>query len=175
LAAIVGGEGVATTNLWYSRLCKSAARSASGAFLGGLDLEQRQGLVAGLVRLPDYMTVVPNAGQDALARVPGLRLLRVAPGRVSTLSFTIEGTTSERVGSFLDRQGIAVRAGHHCAQPLLRHFGLESAVRASIALDNTVDDIDALAEVLHQGLRSSWEWTHASPVAQPVVRLHRLW
>jgi cysteine desulfurase/selenocysteine lyase len=92
-----------------------------------------------------------------LAEVPGLRQLAPGPGRVSTLPFVIEGVPSERVGAFLDRQGIAVRAGHHCAQPLLRRLGLEAAVRASIALYNSVDDIDCLVAALRLGGEKAWE------------------
>ena len=66
------------------------------------------------------------------------------------ISFTLDGCRSEDVGQALDREGIAVRAGHHCAQPILRRFGLESSVRASLALYNTRDDVDALAAALHR-------------------------
>jgi cysteine desulfurase / selenocysteine lyase len=57
---------------------------------------------------------------------------------------------SEDVGAALDREGIAVRAGHHCAQPILRRFGLETTVRPSLAVYNTPEDIDALVAALHK-------------------------
>jgi cysteine desulfurase/selenocysteine lyase len=60
----------------------------------------------------------------------------------------LEGFRTEEVGDFLNRNGIAVRSGHHCAQPILRRFGLESTVRASLALYNTIEDIDALCAAL---------------------------
>ena len=62
----------------------------------------------------------------------------------------LDGCRSEDVGKALDREGIAVRAGHHCAQPILRRFGLESTVRPSLALYNTHDDIDALVDALRR-------------------------
>ena len=62
----------------------------------------------------------------------------------------LDGFRSEDVGAALNREGIAVRAGHHCAQPILRRFGLESTVRPSLALYNTCADIDALAAALHR-------------------------
>lgn len=76
---------------------------------------------------------------------------------MSALPFTIPGVPAERIGAFLDREGIAVRAGHHCAQPLLRRFGLEAAVRASVALYNTREEIDALVTALHAGVAKGWE------------------
>ena len=64
------------------------------------------------------------------------------------LSFVLDGTRHEDVGKALDREGIAVRAGHHCAQPILRRFGLEATVRPSLAFYNTCDDVDALVAAL---------------------------
>jgi len=66
------------------------------------------------------------------------------------LSFTLDGMRTEDVGKVLDEEGIAVRAGHHCAQPILRRFGQETTVRATLALYNTCEDIDALVAALHR-------------------------
>jgi cysteine desulfurase/selenocysteine lyase len=85
---------------------------------------------------------------EALTGIPGLRLIGTAPSKVSVLSFILEGISNEEVGKFLDREGIAVRAGHHCAQPVLRRFGLESTVRPSIAFYNTFEEIDRLVEAV---------------------------
>lgn len=84
----------------------------------------------------------------ALARIPGLRLVGSPAEKAAVLSFVLDGIRSEDVGAALDREGIAVRAGHHCAQPILRRFGLESTVRASLAFYNTFAEIDALAAAL---------------------------
>jgi len=81
---------------------------------------------------------------EGLQRIPGLRLIGTAREKASVLSFVLEGFTTEEVGQALNLEGIAVRAGHHCAQPILRRFGLESAVRPSLALYNTRDECDAL-------------------------------
>jgi cysteine desulfurase/selenocysteine lyase len=83
-----------------------------------------------------------------LATVPGLKLIGTAREKASVLSFTLAGRNSEEVGKALDQEGIAVRAGHHCAQPILRRFGLESTVRASLAFYNTCEDVDALVAAL---------------------------
>jgi cysteine desulfurase / selenocysteine lyase len=88
--------------------------------------------------------------QELLRDVPGLKIVGAPREKAAVISFTIDSCRSEDVGQALDREGIAVRAGHHCAQPILRRFGLESSVRASLALYNTKDDVDALATALHR-------------------------
>ena len=80
--------------------------------------------------------------------MPGLRLIGTAREKASVLSFVLDGCRTQDVGAALDREGIAVRAGHHCAQPILRRFGLESTVRPSLAFYNTTDDVDALEAAL---------------------------
>ena len=83
-----------------------------------------------------------------LLTVPGLHLIGTAREKASVLSFVLDGFRTEEVGKALNHEGIAVRAGHHCAQPILRRFGLESTVRPSLALYNTCEDIDALVAAL---------------------------
>jgi cysteine desulfurase/selenocysteine lyase len=97
-----------------------------------------------------------------LQEISGLRLIGTAAEKASVLSFVLDGHKSEDVGAALSRDGIAVRAGHHCAQPILRRFGLESTVRPSLAFYNTTADIDALIGSL-QRLTSG----AMSPAAMP--------
>ena len=85
-----------------------------------------------------------------LLDVPGLRLIGTAPDKAGVLSFILEGYRTEDVGSALNANGIAVRSGHHCAQPILRRFGQETTVRPSLALYNNCSDIDALVSALHR-------------------------
>jgi cysteine desulfurase/selenocysteine lyase len=85
---------------------------------------------------------------ENLARVPGLRMIGTAPDKAGVLSFVLDGVRTEDVGGALDQEGIAVRSGHHCAQPILRRYGMESTVRASLAPYNTREDIDALVAAL---------------------------
>ncbi len=95
---------------------------------------------------------------EALLRIPGLRLIGTAKEKASVLSFVLDGFRTEDIGAALNREGIAVRAGHHCAQPIHRRFGLESTVRASLAIYNTCEEVDALVVALwnlKQGHRSS--------------------
>ena len=84
----------------------------------------------------------------ALQSVPGLRLIGTAAEKTSVLSFVLAGHDTQEVGAELNKAGIAVRSGHHCAQPILRRFGLESTVRPSLAVYNTYDEIDWLVSVL---------------------------
>jgi cysteine desulfurase/selenocysteine lyase len=85
---------------------------------------------------------------ERLHTVPGLHMIGTAPDKAGVLSFILDGQRTEDVGAALDKEGIAVRSGHHCAQPILRRFGLESSVRASLAFYNVCEDIDALVDAL---------------------------
>ncbi|MDP2226538.1 MAG: family 2A encapsulin nanocompartment cargo protein cysteine desulfurase, partial [Moraxellaceae bacterium] len=87
-------------------------------------------------------------GSRLLADIPGLRLIGTAADKASVMSFVLDGYTTEEVGKALNQQGIAVRTGHHCAQPILRRFGLEATVRPSLALYNTFAEVDVLVQVV---------------------------
>jgi cysteine desulfurase/selenocysteine lyase len=84
-------------------------------------------------------------GTEALSRIPGLRIIGTAREKAAVLSFVIEGIHPHDIGTVLDRQGIAVRTGHHCAQPAMDRFGVPATTRASLAFYNTPAEIDALA------------------------------
>ncbi|GAA4935820.1 SufS family cysteine desulfurase [Streptomyces coeruleoprunus] len=101
-----------------------------------------------------YETSLLAYAREAMATVPGLDVLGDAPERVAVLTFTLAGHEPGAIAAWLDRDGIAVRAGHHCAQPALAHYGLTSAARASFALYNTREEVDRLVASLHQ-LRQS--------------------
>jgi cysteine desulfurase / selenocysteine lyase len=83
-----------------------------------------------------------------LNTVPGLRIIGTAAEKAGVISFVLDEFRAEDVGAALNQEGIALRAGHHCAQPILRRFGLEATVRPSLALYNTQEDIDALVAAL---------------------------
>jgi cysteine desulfurase/selenocysteine lyase len=87
-------------------------------------------------------------GMRELASVPGVRLIGTALDKASVMSFVLDGYTTDEVGRALDQEGIAVRTGHHCAQPILRRFGVETTVRPSLAFYNTFDEIDCLVKVV---------------------------
>jgi cysteine desulfurase / selenocysteine lyase len=80
-----------------------------------------------------------------LGTVRGLRLIGTAREKVGVLSFVLDGVHPHDVGTVLDRDGIAVRTGHHCAQPVMDRFGVPATTRASLALYNSKAELDALA------------------------------
>ena len=86
----------------------------------------------------------------ALQSMPGLTLIGAARDRSAVLSFVVDGIHPHDIGTILDREGIAVRTGHHCAQPLMERFGVAATVRASLAMYNTASEIDALVSGLQK-------------------------
>jgi cysteine desulfurase/selenocysteine lyase len=92
-------------------------------------------------------------GTGALSSLPGLRLIGTAAQKASVLSFVIEGVHPHDAGSILDYEGVAVRTGHHCAQPVMDRFGVPATIRASLGVYNTREDID----VLVRGIRKVQE------------------
>lgn len=102
----------------------------------------------GMVDISKYEHELVSYGMKELGKIKGLHLIGTAPEKSSALSFYMDGISNDAVGQKLDQNGIAVRVGHHCAQPILRHFGLESVVRPTLALYNSFEDIDTLAKVL---------------------------
>jgi cysteine desulfurase / selenocysteine lyase len=89
-----------------------------------------------------------NYATAGLLTVPGLRLIGTAREKAGVLSFILDDIRTEDVGAALNQEGIAVRSGHHCAQPILRRMGVESTVRPSLALYNTCEEIDSLVAAL---------------------------
>ena len=85
---------------------------------------------------------------ERLSAIPGLRIVGTARQKVGVLSFVVDGVHPHDIGTVLDAEGVAIRAGHHCCQPLMQRLGLEATARASLAFYNTRDDIDALAAAL---------------------------
>lgn len=104
----------------------------------------------GIENITRYEQNLLAYGMEVLKKIPGLRLIGRAKEKASVLSFVIEGFSNQEIGKILSEEGIAVRAGHHCAQPILRRFGLEGTVRPSLAFYNTYEEIDSLAGVLWQ-------------------------
>ena len=96
-----------------------------------------------------YEHALLQYGMASLKTVPGMRLIGTASEKASVMSFTLDGYTNDEVGKALNQEGIAVRTGHHCAQPILRRFGVESTVRPSLAFYNTCSDVDRLVAVLY--------------------------
>ena len=108
----------------------------------------------GLVNIAAHEQALLAYGTELLAGIPGLRLIGTSAHKAGVMSFVLDGVKVEDVAKFLDHEGIAVRAGHHCAQPAVRSFGLDGTVRASLGLYNTHDDVDALAVAVHKASRT---------------------
>jgi cysteine desulfurase/selenocysteine lyase len=104
----------------------------------------------GVERVERYEHELLEYATERLLRVPGLTMIGTAAEKAGVLSFVLAGQKTEEVGGMLDKEGIAVRSGHHCAQPILRRFGLEATVRASLAPYNTTEDIDCLEAALRR-------------------------
>ena len=120
--------------------------------------------VIGLGTAVDYLNGIGMAAIEAweqellayatgrLSEIPQVRLIGTAPNKAAVISFVVEGAHPHDVGSILDQQGIAIRAGHHCAQPVMERYGVPATARASLAFYNTKRDIDALVDAIHKVL-----------------------
>jgi len=152
-----GGNMIADVTFEHTQYQNAPSRFEAGT-----------GNIADAVGLGAAIDYVTNIGIDLISQyehylllyatkllkdVPGLRLIGTAPDKASVLSFVFDGYKTEEVGYALNQEGIAVRSGHHCAQPILRRFGLETTVRPSLAFYNTCADIDTLVNTLYK-LRS---------------------
>jgi cysteine desulfurase/selenocysteine lyase len=102
----------------------------------------------GVENINRYEHELLEYAEGQLDTVPGLHMIACPADKAGVMSFVLDGVRTEDVGAILDQEGIAVRSGHHCAQPILRRFGYESSVRASLAPYNTREDIDALVTAL---------------------------
>jgi cysteine desulfurase/selenocysteine lyase len=97
-----------------------------------------------LDRIAAYESELLQRGTELLSSVPGVRLIGTAPDKASVLSFVLEGVHAHDVGTILDQEGIAIRTGHHCAQPVMDRFGVPATARASLAFYNTLDELESL-------------------------------
>jgi cysteine desulfurase/selenocysteine lyase len=99
----------------------------------------------GMENISSYEHALLTYATEAIGQIPGVRLIGTAREKAGVLSFLLEGIHPHDVGTVLDQEGIAVRTGHHCAQPVMERFGVPATVRASLAFYNTKQEINALA------------------------------
>jgi cysteine desulfurase/selenocysteine lyase len=99
----------------------------------------------GLASIASYEHALLSYATEAISQIPGVRIIGTAREKAGVISFVVEGVHAHDVGTILDREGIAVRTGHHCAQPVMDRFGVPATVRASLAFYNTKQEINALA------------------------------
>jgi cysteine desulfurase / selenocysteine lyase len=149
-----GGNMIADVTLERSVFQEPPMRFEAGtgniADAVGLDAALEYVERLGIENIDRYEHDLLAYATHALRLVPGLRLIGTAAEKASVLSFVLDGYEPAQVGEALSEEGIAVRAGHHCAQPILRRFGLETTVRPSLSFYNTTDEVDHLVAVLHR-------------------------
>ena len=104
----------------------------------------------GLTQIAAYEKELLAYGTELLSAVPGLRILGTAKDKASVLSFVLDDIHAHDIGTILDHEGIAIRAGHHCAMPLMKRFGVPATARASLAFYNTREELEALAKGIHK-------------------------
>ena len=114
----------------------------------GRALEWMEGV--GVEAIGAWEAVLLNHATQAVSGIEGLRILGTAPHKAGVLSFVVEGAHSQDIGLLIDQLGVAIRTGHHCAQPLLHHFGVEATCRASFAAYNTLDEVDTFVAALNR-------------------------
>jgi cysteine desulfurase/selenocysteine lyase len=102
----------------------------------------------GLAAIAGHERDLLTYGTEALSSVDGLRMIGTARRKASILSFVLDGVHPHDIGTIVDREGIAIRTGHHCAQPVMERFGVPATARASLAMYNTRDEIDALVRAV---------------------------
>jgi cysteine desulfurase/selenocysteine lyase len=100
----------------------------------------------GLEAVAGYERELLEHATQSLTRIPGVRLIGTAKEKASVISFVLDGVHPHDIGTILDQRGIAIRTGHHCAQPVMERFGVPATARASLAFYNTKEEIDVLAE-----------------------------
>lgn len=147
-----GGDMIASVTFQKTTYAKPPAKFEAGTpdIAGAIGLGAAIDYVTalGLEAIQRYEHGLLEYGTKALSQVPGLRLVGTAPQKAGILSFMLGDIHPHDVGTILDREGIAVRTGHHCAQPVMERFGIPATVRASLAFYNTREEIDALVRGL---------------------------
>jgi cysteine desulfurase/selenocysteine lyase len=104
----------------------------------------------GFERIEEHERALLDYGTALLNGIPGVRIIGTAPHKGSILSFVIDGVHPHDIGTIVDREGIAIRTGHHCAQPVMERFGVPATARASLAMYNTAGELDALGHALER-------------------------
>ncbi|HNT87938.1 MAG TPA: aminotransferase class V-fold PLP-dependent enzyme, partial [Candidatus Hydrogenedentes bacterium] len=99
----------------------------------------------GMDAIAEYEQNLTRHGTQLLEEIPGLRLIGTARDKAGILSFTLDGVHPHDIGQLLDEDGVAIRVGHHCAQPVMQRFGVPATARASLAFYNTKEELDTLA------------------------------
>jgi cysteine desulfurase/selenocysteine lyase len=101
-------------------------------------------------RIAEHETDLLDYATDQVNRLPGVRIIGTAEKKAAVLSFAVDGVHPHDVGTVLNDDGVAIRTGHHCAQPVMQRFGVAATSRASFAFYNTVAEVDALVAAIRR-------------------------
>ncbi len=151
-----GGEMIATVNFNKTTYAELPHKFEAGTpniasvialkeaidFMHGVGLDQIQQIENELL---EYAT-------EKMQAIPGLKIYGTAPQKASLVSFNVDGLHAYDIGTLLDQMGIAVRTGHHCAQPIMDYYGVPGTIRASFAVYNTTEEIDAMLKALEKAI-----------------------
>ena len=143
-----GGDMIRTVSFEHSTWASGPQRfeagtaNIAGAVVLGVAIDYVLGI--GLDRIAAHEAVLLNEATERMQALPGVRIVGTAPHKAGILSFLVDGIHPHDLGTILDTEGVAIRAGHHCAMPLMTRFGIPGTARASLALYNDSRDIDAL-------------------------------
>lgn len=152
-----GGDMIHTVSFEGSTYAETPQKFEAGtpniAGVVGLDAAIAYVQEIGLEHIAAHEDQLLKYACQELASVPGMRFIGQAKQRAGIVSFVLEGIHPHDLGTILDMEGVAIRAGHHCAMPLMTRFGLPGTARASFALYNTLADVDALVAGLHKARR----------------------
>ena len=124
-------------------------------FIGAVALAEAIDYVEriGIATIEEHEQMLLRAMTERLERIEGLRIYGTAPHKCPLVSFTVEGTHPYDVGMILDKLGIAIRTGHHCAEPVMTHYGVTGMCRASIGMYNTLEEVELLASGVERAVR----------------------
>jgi cysteine desulfurase/selenocysteine lyase len=149
-----GGDMIRTVafegSTWNDLPYKFEAGTPNIADAIGLGFALRYISAIGFEAIGAHEAALLKYGTERLLDIHGLRLIGTARHKASILSFVLDGIHPHDIGTVVDREGVAIRTGHHCAQPVMDRMGIPATARASLAMYNTTDEIDALAGALER-------------------------
>ncbi len=151
-----GGNMIEDVTFDHTRFQPAPAKFEAGtgsiADAVGLSAALKYLETLGLENIERYEHELLAYATSGLSRIPGLRMIGKAPHKASVLSFDVAGLPADQLGAAITAEGFAIRVGHHCAQPILRRFGLETSLRASLALYNTKLEVDRFVETVQRAV-----------------------
>jgi cysteine desulfurase/selenocysteine lyase len=149
-----GGDMIRTVTFegstWNDLPYKFEAGTPDVAGVAGLDAAIQFVTTIGFDAIGAHEHTLMDTATDALSRLPGVTIIGRARRKAGALSFVMDGIHPHDIGTIVDREGVAIRTGHHCAQPVMDRFGIPATARASFAIYNTADDVQALVGALER-------------------------